>query len=139
MGDMTHLSTRAAEVAEVAYRRSSYDRAERYVDVSKQHALRDDIGVQIAWRSVRAKILARREDFEEAHALAREAIRLSDRTDTSNQRAQVQLDTAEVLALQGRRKEATACIEQAVRVYERKQNAVSASMAKALLERRVPA
>jgi ATP/maltotriose-dependent transcriptional regulator MalT len=44
-------------------------------------AAEDDVDAQTLWRLARAKVLARRGEFEQAEALARDAVRLLEPTD----------------------------------------------------------
>jgi hypothetical protein len=84
---------------------------------------------------VRAKLLALSGTREHAEALAfaREAVRLAETTDALNLHAKVVLDLAEVLRLGGSDRESAGCIAEAVVLYERKGNAVSAEAARARL------
>ncbi len=88
---------------------------------------------QFLWRGVEAKLLARRGDFAEAEALAREAVRLAGQTDALNQRARLALDLAEVLALAGRSEDATELVEEASSLYELKGNTPAADEARRIL------
>ena len=90
-----------------------------------------DIDAQYRWRAVRAKVLARRGDYAAAEALAREAVALTAGTDWLNTRAEVHLDLAEVLQLAGRSGEAIAAVDEALRLYEAKENVVAARRARA--------
>ena len=77
----TLLSTSAAMLAQAIYAQGRTDEAERFCDVSERTAAADDLWTQVLWRSVRGKILARQGRVEEGAALAREAVRLIERTD----------------------------------------------------------
>ena len=57
----------------------------------------DDVPSQIAWRSVRARVLAARGEHADAEVLAREAVRLAARTDDLRGHAEALLDLAAVL------------------------------------------
>jgi len=121
------LATRAAQLAEALYRQARDDEAERWADVSRTHAGPDDIGALFSWRSVLAKVLARRNDVERAEVLAREAVELAERTDALNQRAQTLLDFAEVLRARARWDDARPLVQEALKLYERKGNVVGAA------------
>ncbi len=81
-----------------------------------------DADAHIAWRRVRAKLLARRGDFEGGERLAREATALASRTDFLDARARAVADLGEVLRLAGRLEESAAAVQEAVRLYEQKGN-----------------
>jgi len=131
--DFSALSTTAADLADALYRLGEYEEAGHWSAESERHAATDDIGAQFAWRAVRAKVLARREEFREAEALAREALRLAEPTDALNKRANVQLSLAEVLGLAGQRNRAASAIEEALRLYEAKGNLVESENARRAL------
>jgi tetratricopeptide (TPR) repeat protein len=71
---------------------------------------------------VRAKLLARTGDFEEAERLAREATEMAAGTDHFDLRAQSLADLAEVLSLAGKPEESAAAVQEATRLYEQKGN-----------------
>jgi class 3 adenylate cyclase/tetratricopeptide (TPR) repeat protein len=82
----------------------------------------EDADAHIHWRRVRAKLLARRGDFEEAEGLAREGTAMAARTDYLDVRAQAVEDLGEVLRLAGKADESSAAREEAIRLYEQKGN-----------------
>ena len=87
------------------------------------------------WRSVRAKILARRGEADEAEALAREAVELTRSTDFLLLRWQVLMSLTEVLELLGRADEVEPVLREAIAVAEDKGNVVGAQLARDRLER----
>jgi hypothetical protein len=95
-------------------------------------AAADDIGVQIAWRGVRAKVLAHAGDVA-APALARDAVTLAEATDLLNDHGNALLDLAEVLRIGGDADDADDAVRRALALFERKGNAASASKARARL------
>jgi len=133
MGIRAPLATAAADLADVLYQQGRDDEAERWGRVSERHARSDDVSAQFLWRCVRAKILARRGQFEAADALTREALALVEQTDALNRHAKTLLDRAEVLRLGGQFAEAVIPVEQALGLYERKENHVGARSARRLL------
>jgi class 3 adenylate cyclase/tetratricopeptide (TPR) repeat protein len=134
MGDRGFMSTAAAELAQAIYEQSRYEDADRLATVSIEGAASDDIASQAPARSVRAKILARRGESEPAEALAREAVEMLRSTDNLNMLGDGLVDLAEVLRGSGRASEAAAALTEAVEVYERKGNRVSAGRARATLD-----
>jgi ATP/maltotriose-dependent transcriptional regulator MalT len=137
MGENSLLSTSAAMLAQAIYVQGRVDEAERFCDVSEQTAAADDLWTQVLWRSVRGKILARQGRVEEGVSLAREAVRLIERTDLLTHRGDALLDLAEVLRLDPRpsaHEERTLALK-AVALYEQKGNLVSAKRARSFAVR----
>jgi tetratricopeptide (TPR) repeat protein len=126
MGEKGLLSTHAARLAHSLYAQKRYVEAEDYTKISEQAGASDDIATQMFWRQVRAKALARRGEDGAAEDLAREAVALAEPTDALDMRADALVDLAEVLRLVGRKDEPKAVLEDALRLYERKGNVVSA-------------
>jgi tetratricopeptide (TPR) repeat protein len=88
---------------------------------------------QMAWRGVRAKVLAARGDLREAEALGRSAVAFADRTDMISFAGDAHVDLALVLARAGNRAEAIAELERALALYTEKGNVVSAARAGSIL------
>jgi ATP/maltotriose-dependent transcriptional regulator MalT len=127
MGEKSSRATIAAFLAEVVYKQGRDDEAERMTEVSEDLAAADDLVPQVLWRSVRAKILARRGELEEAEALGREVVKLADNTDFPDLKASTSLDLAEVLDAAGETDEALELLARARELYERKGNVVAAT------------
>jgi tetratricopeptide (TPR) repeat protein len=134
MGEKNILSTVAGHLARVLYAQGRYAEAEELAEMCAQAAAEDDVISQVLWRSARGMVLARRDDFAEAERLAREAVALMEQTDQIDRHADALIDLAEVLRLSGREHEAAPVIEEALQLYERKENVVSTEKAKALLD-----
>ena len=81
-----------------------------------------------------ARVRARQGRFEEAEAMAREAVAYFAGTDYSKDRPGSSLDLAEVLRLAGRPDEAIATIREAIGLFEQREDVVSAAHARALIE-----
>ena len=113
MGEKALLASTAAMLAQALYAQGRYDEAARVCDVSEEAAAEDDISAQIGWRGVRAKLVAA-ERWDEAHALAVEAVRLAERTDFLTIHAEALVDLAEVLRQGGRADEADASLAEAL-------------------------
>jgi tetratricopeptide (TPR) repeat protein len=139
MGEKAFVSSAAALQAEVLHRQGRYKEAERFVERSQETAAPDDLAAQIAWRTVRAKILVTAGRLEDAEALARRAVALAGETDWSNDHAAAWIALGEVLRERGRLEEAGTAIRQALTLYEEKGNVVVAEEVHALLARLVPA
>jgi tetratricopeptide (TPR) repeat protein len=134
MGERGVLSTMAAFFARAVFALGQYDEAERVTEVSAETASHDDPVTQAMWRGTRARVLAitGRSDIE-AEELARESVELAFRTDSVNMQADALVDLAETLRLLHRAGEAQEILEQAVELYEKKGNVVSAASTRALL------
>jgi class 3 adenylate cyclase/tetratricopeptide (TPR) repeat protein len=130
MGEKAYLSTVAADLAEALYRLDELDEAERYTRISESSADPTDLSSQIAWRSVRAKVVARRGRFDEAERLARDAVTLSEGTDFLDESGDALSDLAEVLVMAGRHDEARDELIRALDLYEEKGHLVHAGRAK---------
>jgi class 3 adenylate cyclase/tetratricopeptide (TPR) repeat protein len=134
MGERSVLSTLAAFFGRAVFACGRYDEAERVLAVSAETASADDPITQAMWRGTRARVLAvtGRSDTE-AEQLARESVELAFQTDGVNMQADALVDLAETLRLLHRAGEAQEILEQAVELYEKKGNVVSAASTRALL------
>ena len=139
LGETNYISTIAAILAEVLYRREDLDGAEEFTEISEQLAAADDVSSQFRWRSVRAKVEARRGRFQEAEQLANAAVRLIRGSDDINAQAEALLDLTEVLRLAGRSAEAAETAREALRLFEAKGNTVAAALARATVQELGPA
>lgn len=132
-GETGFLSTTAGYLAEALYLQGRLDEAERFAGLARETAAPDDVTSQVDWRRVRAKVLARRGETEGAESLAREAVELAAGTDYIVQHGDALMDLAEVLRLAGRSADAIPAVRQAIELYERKENAVSAGKARVVM------
>jgi tetratricopeptide (TPR) repeat protein len=130
--DFSHLASRASDLAEALFAQDRFDESEEWAHVAAAHASNDDRDAQTFWRSVRAKIHARRGEFETARKLAVEAARIAEPSDGLNRRARVQRDLGEVFRLAGSAGEAASAFEHAIDLYEQKGNLVGAAQIRAL-------
>jgi class 3 adenylate cyclase len=90
------------------------------------HALK----ASIAWRTLRARLLARRNDHDEARRVAEAAVSLAERTDALVDHGDACLTLATVLGAAGDAAGARAAAERAVGLYERKGAAALAEKAR---------
>jgi tetratricopeptide (TPR) repeat protein len=95
-------------------------------------AAADDVATQYLWRSVRAKLVARRGSFAEAEALATEAIRIIEAAQDPDSQGYAYIDLAEVLRMAGRREEAMRAADDAAERFDQKGNTESAARARQL-------
>jgi class 3 adenylate cyclase/tetratricopeptide (TPR) repeat protein len=129
----------AANVAGAFYALDRLDEAEDWVERAVGAATEDDLWIGTQWRSVKAKVFARRGSFEDAERLAHEAVALVGETDMLDFQADTYADLGEVLDLAGRPGEAVSALEQALERYERKENLVSAERTRTRLRQLAPA
>jgi DNA-binding SARP family transcriptional activator len=123
-GMTSMLATKASHLAEALWRQEKVSEAEQWTKRGETLAAADDIGAQTLWRSVRAKILAKQDDFEPAIVLATEATRLGESTDNLNRRAATQRNLGEVLRMARRHEEAMLAFAGAASLFEEKGNLV---------------
>jgi predicted ATPase len=134
MGERGFLSTIAGYLADACYAVGDLDGSWRYSEVCAAAAADDDLLSQGLWRSVQAKLLARRELAERAEQHARDAFALVAQTDFGNLPGDRLVDLADVLVLIGKRPEAVAALVDALERYERKGNLVAAERVRRDLE-----
>ena len=127
--DFSHLASRASDLAEAVLELGDVDEAESWTHVAERLAADDDNNAQLMWRSIRARIHARRGAFGVAEELAREAVRRADATDDLNRRAEAYRDLGEVLRLAEDPRAAEA-YEKALELYELKGNLAGARRAR---------
>jgi tetratricopeptide (TPR) repeat protein len=125
-GDWGHLASVAPLLADALHAQGRGSEAAPLIELAAGWTLADDIEAQMGLLRVRANLLALQGDLEEAERLAREGLELAAQTDYLNEHAKALVDLADVLELAGRREEATAALEQALELYERKGNLVMA-------------
>ncbi len=136
MGEKELRSTTAALLARAVLAQGRHDEAEHLSEVSEELAEPDDVLTQILWRGVQAKLLAERNQIDDAERLAHEAVALAEQTDLLNYHADALADLAAVLETAGREAEAASAIADAARLYEEKGSVVAANAAHARLDTR---
>jgi tetratricopeptide (TPR) repeat protein len=120
MSDLGYLASLAPWLAEVLIRSSRFDEALSLIEESKRLAPRNDPHAQFSWRIVRALALSKIGRHREAIGLAREALRIVERTDDLLLTGEGLSILGEVLAFADARSEARAMLERARTLYERK-------------------
>jgi len=131
LGERYILSTVAGELARVLYAQGRVDEAETVSRHAQDLADPDDVASTTLWRTVQAKILARKGNRDGALILMGEAIDLLKRTDSVVAQAETLVDLAEVLRLAGQRKDADEVMEDAVALLEAKGNLAAAEVLRA--------
>jgi tetratricopeptide (TPR) repeat protein len=133
MNEKANLSTVAARLAEILCRQEKEEEAEDFLRLSEKTAGADDWTTHSAIKEVRALLLARREQFEAAESLARQALALADATDDIEARGWERLRLAEILALASRPAEAASLLDEAKDLFEAKGHLVGAEEAQKAL------
>ncbi len=134
-GDRGSLATTAAELAEALFRGQHRDEAAKWAAVSEALATQEDLGAQCRWRGVKAKLLAAARDHSEALDLALEAVRIAGRTDATNEQAEALASLAHVFRYAGDANRADAAAEDALALFEQKENEAAAAQTRRFLGR----
>jgi tetratricopeptide (TPR) repeat protein len=116
------LSSIDAHLAETLLALGRDDEAADFAVAAGAAAAEDDVFVQMRWRPVHAKVLARRGELDRALVLAGEAVELAAATDALNAHAAALADQAEVLSAAGRLDDARAALTTATDLYRLKGN-----------------
>ena len=135
MGERNYISTTAGLLADVLYRQGRYDESAEFAAICEDLASENDVASQFHWRCVRGKLRARQGAFDEAESLLSAAVALIETSDQLDLLGNGLLDFAEVRELAGASADAATLSEQAVMLFERKGNIVSALRARQLAER----
>ena len=133
MGEKHVLGSLLALRAHAAYALDRYAEAVRLAEAGEDAAGGDEAG-HVPALSARAKALARLDRPDEALALAREAVTVAPR-ELLVVRADALLDLAEVCEVGGLPTEAAGAAQEALDLYSRKGNVVSAHRARTVLAR----
>jgi class 3 adenylate cyclase len=121
----------AAGLSRVLSTRGRSEEADEFATRSKEYAPVEGVAAQALWRAAKARVMASRDDHLEAGRLAREAVDLTS-VETPNLRADLLVDLATVLLSAQQSAKAEPVIAEAIQLYERKGNLVSAARARAL-------
>jgi predicted ATPase len=134
LGETGFRATVGALLAEALLRQGRDPEAAAILDEVAPLAADDDADVQVRSRAVRAELLVRSGELEEAERVARGAVALAEQTDYSELRGAALVALGRVLQAARRIDEASEAVERALGLYEGKGNRVSAAAATALLE-----
>ena len=135
MRNRSQGSTAAALLGLTLVEQGRDDEALEYADLAAPWAAPDDTASQVSQLAVRARVLAGRGEQEAAQAAATDAVALSKACDDLSLRGDALVDLAHVLVRAGRTEDAADALREAVVLYERKGNAISATRARATIER----
>jgi len=117
----TFLSTFAPRLGRVLCALGRYDEAEPLARRGRELGDEQDTVTQALWRQVQALVHASRRQQAEAERLAREAVAITENTDSLWFQGEALCDLADVLRAAGRNGEAVAALREALDRYERKQ------------------
>ena len=134
MRERALLSSRAAELADAVSALGRFEEANEWTRLSRENAASDDMDAQTAWRAADAAAKAGVGLLTEAEEIARQAVGLAEETDMLNRQGQTLLVLAEVLLLQGRDEDALPPLQDALRIFELKDNVLSADRTRSRLE-----
>jgi tetratricopeptide (TPR) repeat protein len=126
-------STVAALRGEALYRLDRYEESVAATETSEALAWPEDLLSQVVWRSARGKSLARLGDPATGEMLCREALKKIEVSDLISAHADALVSLADVLQVQGKHAETTMRLGEALALYERKENLVSARKVRARL------
>jgi tetratricopeptide (TPR) repeat protein len=115
----------AGELARIVYAQGRLDEADQLSRQAQDLADDDDIASQTLWRTVQAKVLARKGNRDGALILIGEAVDLLTPTDAVSAQAETLVDLADVLRNSGRREDADEVLGDAVKLFELKGNLVA--------------
>ncbi|HEU5034937.1 MAG TPA: AAA family ATPase [Mycobacteriales bacterium] len=133
LGEVGVRSSALALLGDVAFRQGRLDEAEQRTLDSERLGARDDYFNESIWRSVRAQVWSARGRHAEAVALAREAATVVDRTEMTDQRADIRLALARVLFAAGEDVAGAQAARDSAEIYAQKGNLVGARRARDLL------
>jgi ATP/maltotriose-dependent transcriptional regulator MalT len=134
-GETYRLSTIAALLSRVIRDQGRDSDALKFSEFAERTTASDDVESQALWRSIRAPILARAGRLDDALALARSAVELSQQSDAPQMRADALFELASVLQLAGQTDESRRCVDESIATYHLKGDVVSASRVKTWAER----
>lgn len=129
-GDANNALQIAATLADVLCDMGRFDEASLLAGELARDGAEDDLEVQVAWRSVRARTLTGGGDPTAAVPLAEEAAKIADSTDFVLLQADAYRSLAEALAGAGRSADAVSALEIALARYEAKRATVPAEDAR---------
>jgi predicted ATPase/DNA-binding XRE family transcriptional regulator len=133
LGERGYLSSAASKLADAVYAQGRMEEAGRLTEEAQVLSTADDIDAQIRWRATRAKLLARRGQFQMAQRLADEAAALASRAGWVPLTGEVLVAKAEVSQLAGMLNEAEDSLQRALQLYVSRRAEPLAKRTRALL------
>jgi tetratricopeptide (TPR) repeat protein len=135
LGETALLSTLTCYLGAVVYEQGRYDEAFELSEEAERLGAADDVMTQCEWRALRARVLARRGQFEEAERLAEHALAIAKQTDYIDEIGGILSSHGEVLELAGKPDEAERAYAEALTLHEQKGNGVATRAVRERLER----
>jgi non-specific serine/threonine protein kinase len=132
MGERGYLGILAGLLAEALYAQGRFDEAQQMIEEAETTAGPSETDAMVLWRSVKAKVLARRGQFPAAWQLIAQAEAEISSTSWVNQAA-VLMAKAEVSQLAGALDQAAASLQATLRIYEERHVLPLAEQVKVLL------
>ena len=129
VGQKAVLETLSAHLAMVLCDLGRFEEAPPFVDESRELASSGDATAQMAWRTAQARVIAHRNDGAEAERLATDAVAIARQTDYLSGLGDALVALAEVVRLSGRPEDEATALREAIDLYERKGNMMSAARA----------
>ncbi len=129
LGDRQRVGLLAALAGDALLGVGREDLAQRHARAARAAASRDDVAARIHWRSLEARLHARRGEPEQAARLAREALAVAHDTDWLDLRGDTALALFDVLSRAGATAEARTALAEARECYLEKGNRVAAERA----------
>ena len=133
LGERYLLATVDGKLARVLYTLDRFEEARSLAEGVRDMAMEDDLDAQALWRSVLAMLLAREGRIAEAIEMSSDAVAVRRQSDAIVLLADALDDFSEVLRFSGRDVESRAVRQEALSLYERKGDVVSAGRIRALL------
>ncbi|MGH2555994.1 MAG: ATP-binding protein, partial [Actinomycetota bacterium] len=133
IGELPWLSTVAGIMAEAVYAQGRYDEVEPWLRTTEEAAGTEDVYSQTLLRGIRAKLLARSGEADEAERLGRESVTIAEPTDFLFMQAFALLSLGEAMVTAGRKDRSVKVLNRALAVCERKGFTVGADRARELL------
>jgi tetratricopeptide (TPR) repeat protein len=124
IGDLGHLASVAPDLGNVVYEQARYDEALHLAETGERLTIVGDLDAGVRWRQLKAMALARLGGFDEATALATEAVDMVSGTENLDLHAHALLGLVEVHRLAGRPAEAASAAREAIALYRRKGHVV---------------
>ncbi len=123
----------AGLLAHALYEQALYEEAFHQAEVAESLAGEDDVFSQVIWRTARAKLEAQAGAHDKAVVLAKEAVTMASSGSYIEQHAEALTDLAEVYRVLGARDEQEPPLREALVLFERKGDVVSADRVRARL------
>ena len=134
IGSEAFKTTPAGALARTLCGLGRFEEAGDFATIAQDASTADDLGPQVAGRSVRSLVLAAGGKFDEAERLGREAIRMFADAEDPNTQARIGMDRARVLLMAGKTGEAEEAARSALSFFERKGNRASSVQTRTFLE-----